>query len=210
MSETLKFKLEVDGAGLKDFEQKSSTSFLRVAKNIEAMTGKSVAELRKLSTELKKVNDQLASMGKSGGGSGGGGIFGGGSGGFLGFLANTAVFSLVHRGIGLVITGIKDLATGLVDAGVGAVKMAGDFEKTINALSVATGSARLARQEISAVDAVARNTTGLRLESAEQGYTRLRNLGSRPRRPAICLRDWQLKRSYPVPTSPRSTGSSST
>lgn len=111
----------------------------------------------------------------SGGGGGNGFLFSGGGLGSL--IGNSAIFTVIHAGINAVIGSVQALISGLGQLGIAAVKVAGDFEKTYNALSVATGSIRLAKQELAEVDAIARNTTGLRLEAAEEGYTRLRNLG---------------------------------
>ena len=89
----------------------------------------------------------------------------------------TTLSGLAVNGITALAGKIKSLISDVVGLGVHSVELAGDFQQTTNALEVATGSARLANQEIKAIDETAQNTTGLRLESAEQGYTRLRNLG---------------------------------
>ena len=46
-------------------------------------------------------------------------------------------------------------------------EMAADFEQTVNALTVAAGSAKVAREELTLIAEVSRNTTGLRLVEAE-------------------------------------------
>lgn len=68
-------------------------------------------------------------------------------------------------------------------------KMGGDFEVTQNSISVFTGSARLANIELAAVDQTARDTAGLRLESAEQGYQRLRGLGFESKRARALIKE---------------------
>ena len=76
-----------------------------------------------------------------------------------------------------VLSGIIVTAQTAFDLGRQAVQLAADFQTTINALAVFTGSTRLAKKELADIDELAANTAGLRLESAEEGYTRLRALG---------------------------------
>lgn len=157
-----------------------------IKKSQAGFRGEIDKQMRENEKLIAKMNQQTSTLGSggSGGGSGRGGGGGGnaltsmfGSGGLTGFIKQAAIFSVIHTAINAVISGVQQLISGFFQAGVAAVKMAGDFEKTVLALTVATGSARLARQELALVESVARNTTGLRLEAAEEGYTRLRNLG---------------------------------
>lgn len=124
---------------------------------------------------LSDVNGGGGGGGNSSGSSSGGGFFGGG--GALGFLGKTVGFTLIHSAINAVIGSIRSLITETFNLGKAGVVAAAEYEQTVNALTVASGSARAARVELAAVDQIARNTTGLRLEQAEEGYTRLRNLG---------------------------------
>lgn len=62
------------------------------------------------------------------------------------------------------------------DLAAESVKLAADFETTVNGLAVFSGSLASARRELLAIDKIAAETTGLRLQSAEEGYQRLRAL----------------------------------
>jgi hypothetical protein len=95
------------------------------------------------------------------------------SGTFLG----AGAANLTVRAISQITSEISSLIGTIKEAGIESVKLAADFEETRNALEIGAGSARLANQELAAIDETARNTKGLRLQSAEEGYTRLRNLG---------------------------------
>lgn len=77
----------------------------------------------------------------------------------------------------VLIGSITELTTGIVKLGISSVQTAGDLEVTTNALAVFTGSTKLAKKELQDIDNVARNTPGLRLEAAEQGFQKLRALG---------------------------------
>lgn len=71
----------------------------------------------------------------------------------------------------------SDVAEGVVDLGVVVTKLGGDFEATENAVAVFSGGLASAKRELSEVDKIARDTVGLRMIPAEQGYQRLRSLG---------------------------------
>lgn len=92
------------------------------------------------------------------------------------FGASTAA-GLAVNVIGGVVSGVKELASEAIGLGVQSVKLAAEFQDTTNALTVFSGSTRLAKEEIAAIDEVSRNTVGLRMQTAEEGYTRLRALG---------------------------------
>lgn len=77
----------------------------------------------------------------------------------------------------LIIGGIFGITRGIANLGIEAVKAGARFETTTNALSVFAGGVQLARRELADIDTVARSTAGLRLETAEVGFTRLRALG---------------------------------
>jgi hypothetical protein len=72
---------------------------------------------------------------------------------------------------------VKELATEIGHLGVESVRLAGNFELTVNAMTVFTGSTSSARAELAHLDELARNTPGLRMVEAEQGAARLRALG---------------------------------
>ncbi len=68
------------------------------------------------------------------------------------------------------------IATKAVELTKISIQMAGDLqEKTKTFISFA-GSARLAGEEIAQINEIARNTEGLRLDSAEEGYENLRKI----------------------------------
>lgn len=96
---------------------------------------------------------------------------------FSTILGASTLSGLAVNAIGAVVNEIKTLASDVIDLGVTSVKLAADFQDTTNALTVFAGSSRLAKEEIAAVDKAARDTVGLRLQTAEEGYTRLRALG---------------------------------
>ena len=77
----------------------------------------------------------------------------------------------------LLIGGITTLISKTAELGITSVQLAGDFEVTTNALAAFTGSTRSARKELEEIGKVAENTPGLRLETAEQGFQKLRALG---------------------------------
>lgn len=173
------------GIGTPDDIQRATREHVRQQKAFRTEIERQIAENQKLIARMNAVADsgRINSLGTGSTGGGRGGVGGGGGGfpfggnGFLSFIGNSAVFTLVHSAIFGIINGIQSLIREMGNLGVAAVKVAADFEKTYLALSVATGSIQAAKAELKAVDDVARNTTGLRLEAAEEGYTRLRNLG---------------------------------
>lgn len=101
------------------------------------------------------------------------------------FNSNALLAGLTGGLVGAGAVGAAQSALGAVSALVGtikdlsfeAVRLGGDFEVSRNSLTVFTGSAVRAREELISIDRVAQNTAGLDLESAEKGYTRLRALG---------------------------------
>lgn len=86
------------------------------------------------------------------------------------FGAGMQLFELVTDALGNITKVAKD-------AGVESVKLAANFQQTANAVAVYTGSLSSAKAELSAIEKVAKDTTGLRLESAEKGFQQLRALG---------------------------------
>jgi hypothetical protein len=90
-------------------------------------------------------------------------------GAFVGAIAGIAFSTLVSA-----ITKPIELLGSLVQS---AVEVGAEFEKTRNSIAVFAGSASLASKELAVLDETALNTTGLKLESAEQGYRSLRALG---------------------------------
>lgn len=77
----------------------------------------------------------------------------------------------------LLISGLFEIARGIASIGVESVVSAAKLETQINALRVFEGSAFKAGERLREVDEIARNTAGLRMETAEKGYVQLRALG---------------------------------
>lgn len=108
-----------------------------------------------------------------------------GSFGRVGGIASSIVSgAAVGGGAGAAIAAIqeainltKELASAVVSLGKDAVNAAADFEQTQRGLSVFTGGLSNAKTELLALDKVALNVPGLKLEDAEAGYQRLRALG---------------------------------
>lgn len=152
---------------------------------LEKALAKSQKETQKLKTdfdalkrsieEVQKIKTKLGggSGGNGSGGSSGGGNTGGGDDLYKAVLGG----NLVSRAITKTVDLTTSLITEVKDLGVEAVNLAGDFEVTTNALTVFTGSTRLAKQELSDIENLAKNTAGLRLVSAQEGYQQLRALG---------------------------------
>lgn len=72
---------------------------------------------------------------------------------------------------------VTELTRKSVELGAKSVQLAGNFQVTTNALAVFTGSVTSAKNELEAVEQLASNTPGLRLESAQVGYQQLRAMG---------------------------------
>jgi hypothetical protein len=81
--------------------------------------------------------------------------------------------AILNEGIGLA----KQFASALFDVSKSAVLSSAEFEKTVNAMTVFTGSTSAARVELAQLSDLAKNTPGLRLEDAQVGASRLRALG---------------------------------
>lgn len=195
---------DVIGQGAVVAEKRVADLVARIAilKRAASTTSKSsllesfTKDIQSLEKELAKFEQQQRTSSR-GGGAGGGGTPGGGGGfgnlgggqvaqlaGAIPGVGNLAAGFAVGGGIGLGVAAIletKKAASELlslgVDLGKQAVELAGDFEQTTNALAVFAGSTNAAKAELSDIDAVARETAGLRLQSAEEGYQRLRALG---------------------------------
>lgn len=90
-------------------------------------------------------------------------------GAFIGAVAGIAFSSIIGG-----ITGIVDKSAELVKQ---SVEYAAAFEARRNAMTVFTGSASAAVAELTHLDAVAKQTVGLRVDDAEVGAARLRALG---------------------------------
>lgn len=103
------------------------------------------------------------------------GIFGNSKLGQIAF-ASTAIGGFTSA-IRLGVDALESLGSKIFEVGKDSVVLAGEFEATQNALGYVSGNAFKARQELITIDEVARNTVGLKMEAAEVGYTRLRNLG---------------------------------
>ena len=92
-------------------------------------------------------------------------------------FANITGGNVAARAISQTAGFLKQMSGEIVHLGIESVKLAANFQDTTNALAVFTGSAASARKELAEVDKLAARTAGLSLESAEQGYQRLRALG---------------------------------
>lgn len=92
-------------------------------------------------------------------------------------FANITGGNVAARAISETVGFLKQMSGEVIHLGIESVKLAARFEETTNALAVFTGSASSARKELAEVDKLAARTTGLSLESAEEGYQRLRALG---------------------------------
>jgi tape measure domain-containing protein len=159
-----------------DFEARGQDAHYRRMKDIHLKNFQEFMNLNK-------------TMGAKGGGPGGPGGPGGGGGFFSNFaggltsqqfgraFAGAFVGAAAGMTFAAIVGGIMDVANAMVQAGAAAVRYAGDLEMTTNALAVFTGSARSAKSELAAIDEIARDTVGLRLQGAEQGYQQLRALG---------------------------------
>lgn len=77
----------------------------------------------------------------------------------------------------VLIGGITTLVSKTAELGITAVKMAGDFQTTTNALTLFAGSTKAAEQELSALADLALRQPGLTLDDAQRGATNLRALG---------------------------------
>lgn len=139
-------------------------------------------EIARFERKIKDLNRQQNNL--AGGGVGGsfGSSFGsrvapsfpagGSAGAILGGIAGGATVA----GFGLAANAVSSLLSEVKDLTVESIKLAGNFEETTNSLAVFAGSTQNARAELAAIDKVALDTPGLRLEAAEKGYQRLRAL----------------------------------
>lgn len=108
---------------------------------------------------------------------------------FSGTLAGTTLGSIAGGIAGGVLIGgltatanaVQTLSSEFVNLGVSSVKTAGNFELTANAMKVFTGSARLAKAELTDIADLARRTPGLGLQDAEKGALQFRGLGFDPK-----------------------------
>jgi len=130
--------------------------------------------------EMKRENDaRLAEAKRAAGANTGSGETTGNilsqvfAGSFIGTLAGGGVLGAINA----LVTGIGSTANAIKDLGVRSLKLAGDFQISVNAMRVFTGSTAAAKSEIAEMDALARDTPGLRMIDAEQGAVRLRALG---------------------------------
>lgn len=133
-------------------------NFFKNAGFNEEFLRRQFAETQKIANQFEKVKQTIGStFGK-------GAAFGGG-------------FGLVDTVLGAVTSEMSAAASVAKDLAIEAIRLGANFESTENSLRVFAGSTAKARQELSLVDEIARQTTGLRLETAEQGYKQLRSLG---------------------------------
>lgn len=157
-----------------ELEKWAADQILAVQANIKKSLAKSTANL---------AGGNITNILGSGGGPGGPG--GGGGGGLQAILGPTVLGGLVGGGaagaIGFALyqatSIVKTLTTEIGHLGLEAIKLGANFEISVNALTVFTGSTSKAKVELAAIDKLALETTGLRMQTAEVGYTRLRALG---------------------------------
>lgn len=183
----------------KRLEREVAESLKRVQK-LHEQTDRAVEKSEKAVTDFKIKEAKRAVKEMASGGGGGmlglpGAALGGGggpkpptggdsdpfgsifAGTFLGTLAGGGVFGAVNFALTKTLGIVTSLATGLKDLGVEAVQLAGDFEISVNAMQVFTGSTSAAKRELAEMDKLARDTPGLRMKDAEEGAVRLRALG---------------------------------
>jgi hypothetical protein len=93
-----------------------------------------------------------------------------------GIVGATSIGLATAQSILAVKDGVQALASTTYELGKSALIAGANYERTFNGLSAVVGNSQLAAKELKAIDGVARSTTGLRLETAEIGYQRLRAL----------------------------------
>lgn len=122
--------------------------------------------LSKMRSESKQSTDILGDAFSGGilGGLIGGGVAGGLAAGI------SAGFSTLQSLLSSLTSTVYDLGKASLDAGM-------RFEATVNAMTAITGSSNQAKTELKSLIDLTRNSPGLRLETAEQGYKRLRAIG---------------------------------
>lgn len=141
--------------------QAKIAQFNQAERDIQA---RNVNPFQNLSNGIKQLDDDLTKNTRSLG------LWGAAlKGAFVGAIAGLTFATIVSA-----VTGIIAKAEELI---VTSVQLAAKFEMTRNAMTLFTGSARAAGDEIKILDQLARDTPGLRMEDAEQGAVRLRALG---------------------------------
>lgn len=155
--------------------------------------------IREAETELEKLERKQASLirqqrsivssgpgfGGAGNGSGNGSfseafgsrVFGSASGGLTDAFAGGLAGGAVVAGISAAESVISSLLSEVKDLSVESIYLAANFEETTNSVAVFAGSTTNALDELKTLDELALNTNGLRLETAEEGFRRLRALG---------------------------------
>lgn len=96
------------------------------------------------------------------------------------FGASTAAgltVNAISSSVSAVTGAVSSLVGATKDLAAESITLAGNFQVTTSALAVFTGSAQLAKEELEDIEALAKNTPGLRLVSAQEGYQQLRALG---------------------------------
>ncbi len=175
-------------------------------KQIKEQGDKAVAAFEKALGAKKKLGDGSFSKGAKNvftganngvfsnilGGFGGGGRIGGsiasgldgamaggndGIGSALGGLAAGAGIGLAVAGLVGLVSIVKSATSAIFEFSKSAVKLAGDFEMTVNSIAVFSGGTSFARAELQLLQQTVTSTKGLSLEGAESGYRQLRALG---------------------------------
>lgn len=150
-----------------------------ISASVKAQTEADVKQAKLSANELIASIDRVKAAGRSlNQGQSGSGLVGSMfSGTLLGSFLGGGAAGAVASGVNLGISSVKSLTSEALDLSRQAVSLAADFQMTNNAVAVFAGSAAGARRELKELDDVALNTPGLRMESAEDGYKRLRALG---------------------------------
>lgn len=141
-----------------------------IAKSEKALTSILKTEYNRQSDEAIKALQRRQNSAKEFQDAFGGRLIGASTvGGFLGGLTAGAVLASVDA--------VRDLTKEAVNLGIESVKLGANLQDTVNSLSVVTGSARSAREEIAGLAKLAASTPGLRYNDAKAGAVELRNLG---------------------------------
>lgn len=160
-------------------------------RQIESERRREFSEFQRLEREKTRIaiaeirnRNGLGASGSSGGGGGFGSNFvqsvapsaltsAATIGGILGNVLGEAVLAALSK--------VKDLVfeviSGITQLGISGIKLAADFQTTVAAMTVFTGSSRLAKDELKKLAELAKNTPGLRLDDAQKGASQLRALG---------------------------------
>lgn len=147
-----------------------------VKKQAESQHQARTKQIQRSLAEYQKVLQKAKTPSGGGGGNAGGDFFSTllGNSRLGGIALAGSVAGGAAAGILLAVDALKAFTSVAYDAGRAAIVAGSNFEKIENSLTAILGSSQMAKSELKAIDEVARNTTGLRLEASEQGFQRLR------------------------------------